>query len=342
MPNPAAHYGVKPVTPGTAGHAGALVCQITDGFVLGSEQRSEKDVRPFEELLTHLFPRADLFARSTVAQKLAKRRDLSRRIITMLLHDDVAVAEPLATHSPLLNEDDITMLIARNDKILRAALLKRGDLTLAQKQALVLNMPSLRQNVKPIGKPVIEIKRLVIDIPRNISVPQPAVAEIHVAAQVEEQAPIVLPPPVVTHYAAPPQLMQSMIRAAVLRRTQDMAAIIAKEINLSPVITQALLKDESGEALIAACHHLNIPEDESVQVATLLYPALTRTREQLTGLRKAYRTFSPQATARIVDAWRALPQNRTQHETVHAGGTVQHTATPAPAQNAEEKIASNQ
>jgi uncharacterized protein (DUF2336 family) len=317
----------------------ALVCQITDGFLRGSETRKDKDVRPFEELLIHLFPRADLFTRSTVAQKLARRRDLPRRVIVLLLQDDAAVAEPLARHSALLLPEDITALVLRNDPILRSVLLKREDLSLLQKQALVLNISSLQPAVKPAALSAVESKPLIINIPREI----PAAAEIYGAAEIETPAPIMLPQPAPQH-AAPPQLMQGLVRAAVLRRLDDLAQLIAKEINLSPVITQALLKDESGEALIAACHHLNIPEDASVQVATLLYPALSSTREQLTNLRATYRAFSPQATGRIVEAWRALPQNlNPQHATVYASVAEQHgAATPAPSQAPEEKIASNQ
>jgi hypothetical protein len=221
--------------------------------------------------------------------------------------------------------------------------LKRDDLSLLQKQALVLNIPSLKPVIKPMAKPATELKPLVISIPREVPA-QHLAAEIQIAASIDTPAPILLPEPALPQQAASPQLMQALVRAAVLRRTHDIAALIAKETNLSPLITQTLLKDESGEALIAACHHLNIPEDASMQIATLLYPALSRTREQLTGLRKAYRAFSPQATGRIVDAWRALPQNHgTQHQTVHAGITGQRAAaTPAPAPASGEKIASNQ
>jgi uncharacterized protein (DUF2336 family) len=339
MPNPAANNGEKPTNPAAQECTNVLICQITDGFLAGTEQRQPKDVRPFEELLTHLFPRADLFTRSTVSQKLAKRRDLPRRIVTLLLQDDVAIAEPLAMHSPLLLTEDVTMLIARNDPILCSALLKRDDLSLVQKQALVLNIPSLQPAVKAAAQPVAEIKPLIINIPREFPA-QSAAAEIRIAAQTE--APIILPP-AAPKPAASPQLMQNMVRAAVLRRSADLAVLIAKELDLSPVITQALLKDESGEALIAACHYLNIPEDASMQVATLLYPALSRTREQLVSLRKAYRAFGPQATGRIVEAWRTLPQNLSpQHETVHASTSkLPGTATPAPLPALGEKIASN-
>jgi uncharacterized protein (DUF2336 family) len=336
MPNPAKNHGEKP-------GAASLVCQITDGFLRGSESREPKDARPFEELLINLFPRADLFTRAAVSQKLAKRRDLPRRIVTLLLQDDVAVAEPLVTHSPLLSSEDINALILRNDPILRSALLKRDDLTLIQKQALILNIPSLQPAVKPVTKLAIEAKPLIINIPREFPAPV-AAEEIRVAAPVEEPVPIMLLPAAPPQHTASPQLMQAMVRAAVLRRSEELSLLIAKEINLSPIITEALLKDESGEALIAACHHLNVPEDASVQVATLLYPALSRTREQLTNLRATYRAFSPRATARIVDAWRALPQNRvSQHETVHAGANAERSApAAAPARAPEEKIASNQ
>lgn len=337
MPNPAMHNGEKTTA---QERTNALVCQITDGFLRGPETRKDKDVRPFEELLTHLFPRADLFTRAAVAHKLASRRDLPRRVTMMLLQDDVAVAEPLATHSSILLPEDITALIARNDQILRNVLLKRDDLGLVQKQALILNIPSL-QPAKPAAKSVAETKPLIINIPREI--PALAAADIQIAAEAEVPVSIMLPP-AASQRTASPQLMQGLVRAAVLRRLEELALLIAKEIDLSPVIAQALLKDDSGEALIAACHHLNIPEDASVQVATLLYPALSRTREQLANLRTAYRAFSPQATERIVEAWRALPQNlKPQHATVHADINQQRAAaTPAPAPAPEEKIASNQ
>jgi hypothetical protein len=134
-----------------------------------------------------------------------------------------------------------------------------------------------------------------------------------------------------------------MVRLAVLRKTQDLAELIAKETNLSPLITLGLLKDESGEALIAASHYLGLPEDASVQIATLLYPALTHTRQQIAALRQLYRSFNSQATKRIVEAWRALPYARAaQHETVHAASAEPGAQISATISTPQNKYASNQ
>jgi uncharacterized protein (DUF2336 family) len=342
MPNPIETYGQKLASLNAQERANTLVSQITDGFLRGGEAaRKEADTRPFEELLTHLLPRADLFTRSITAQKLAKRRDLPRRVLALFLQDDAAVVEPLIMHSKALLPEDIDTLIARHDPILRLALLKRDDLSLRQKQALALNIPSLQPQRKAEERPAADEKPLIIDIPRFLSPAQPAEAQ---AAKAETPEPILLAQPAPAPETAAPHLVQSMVRAAVLRRSEELAALIAKEINLSPIVTQALLKDDSGEALIAACHYLRVPEDASMQIATLLYPAITRTQQQLVDLRKTYRAFTPQATQKIAEAWRTLPYNRAQkHAGVHAGTASQQIPpAPAPIQPQGEKRALNQ
>lgn len=325
-----------------------LVCQITDGFLRGNEERTGKDVRPFEELLANLLPRAGLFARNVVAQKLSPRRDVPRRILDLLLADDAAVVEPLIAHSPRLTADDLTQLINRRDPILRQSLFKREDLTLMQRQSLLLDMPvrkiaspatfspaTLQIAAKAAALPITAPQQLAIDIPQAAPSIQPAAGIIVKTPQQE----VVVRPSILPQNST--KLLQQIVRAAVLRRHEELAALVARETDLSPVIAEALLKDASGEALMATCHHIGVPEDASVQIATLLYPALARSRAQLTSLRKLYRHFTPQATTRIIAAWRALPQNRpATHETVHVSQSV--AAAPPHAEStslpAAEKI----
>lgn len=326
-----------------------LVCQITDGFLRGDEKREPKDTRPFEELLTNLLPRAGLFARNVVAQKLGSRADMPRRILEMMLEDDAAVVEPLIVHSQLLSEQDITKLINRRDPILRQAIFKRRDLTLMQRQSLLLDMPVRAKEIKPR---TLQVAAQAATLPMRQEEPikidmTPKVEAAPVSAEIQTQSPEVTAPEIAASEPTPQKqgtkLLQDLVRAAVLRRHEELASLIAAETNLSSVITQALLKDVSGEALMAVCHHISVAEDAAVQIATLLYPALLRTREQLTALRQLYRHFTPQATERIISAWRALPHNATPvHETVHVGETTEaKTAARAPVTH-QHKIASNQ
>jgi uncharacterized protein (DUF2336 family) len=367
MPNPIANHGENPMPSYEQDRINTLVCQITDGFVRGDESRNDKDVRPFEELLTHLLPQACLFTRAVVSQKLAKRRDVPRSVIDRLLSDDAAVVEPLIMHSPLLTAQDISATIERKDPVLRLALLGRADLTLAQRQSLLLNISSQETTSQLKTHPAKENieqdeskaaitpnKPLIIDIPQHtFTIREKAEnKEIRFAARPPKNPMLLAPAPIaaprITARSAPilsamTALTQAMVRSAVLRRTQDIAALIAKEASLSPFIALALLKDESGEALMAVSHHLGLPEDASIQIASLLYPVLTRTREKITALRHIYRSFTPEATKRIVEAWRALPHSSaTQHKTVHATSAEQIAPTSPSISQAETKRASNQ
>ncbi len=336
MLNPILNDVIGPQGHDAQERANSLVCQITDGFLRGEETRDHNEVRPFEELLSQLLPRADLFTRAVVSHKLSQRRDLPRRIVDMMVRDDAAVAEPLVIHSNLLTTNDLSQLIERDDPILRLSLLKREDLTLAQRQALLLDIPLRRPlTLAELEPPEADTQRLIISIPRQ----QAASALV---AKPQHDAPIVFSKPieVLPHAKA---LMQNMIRAAVLRRPQDLGAIIAHELDIEPVIAQALLKDESGEALIATCRHLHISEDASVQVATLLYPALLRTGDGMRNLRRIYRAFTDESTLRIVTAWRALSHSkRQQHEPVHAPARDYRDTPATPATAPAHKQASNQ
>lgn len=337
-----------------------LVCQITDGFLRGDEQRADRDVRPFEELLTHLLPRSDVFTKCVVAQKLAKRSDVPRSVIDMLLNDEAPICEPLVFHSRLLKENDIDILINRHDPVLRSALLSRDDLNPTQRQSLLLN-PSVEKThgahassgeqiqisipvmaAQPNKNARMQMQKLLSVIkPLMVAIPESAETVLDQAELIIQEQPTPMPQPVIS--ARIKTILPQLVRAAVLRRQEELGSLIASEIDISPVIAQALLKDATGEALITACRHIEVPEDASIQIATLLYPGLTQSREQLISLRALYRHLTPKATQRIANAWRTL-QSQTSHETVHSPAkTVSFTpASPATQIPAKRQEASNQ
>ena len=340
-----------------------LVCQITDGFLRGDEKRAASDVKPFEELLGNLLPQSDVFTRCVVAQKLAKRSDVPRSIISMLLEDEGSICEPLVFHSSLLNEQDILTLMARRDPILRSALLAREDLTLQQRQALLLNLPLTASAAKadalsPMQELLARIKPLMVAMPDvetdaeaektaqpiYIELPklraQAPASFVKSAVSTAPQQPILIniphSTPQATALKAVPKsstLLPQLVRAAVLRQNDELAAIFASELDISAIITKALLKDITGEALVTACVHIGVPEDATLQIATLLYPNLTKSSERLFALRSLYRHFTPETTTRIVEAWDALPVSVQQkHKTVHA--IIEPRQQPAQADKA--------
>ena len=336
-----------------------LVCQITDGFLRGDEKRAVSDVKPFEELLGNLLPQSDVFTRCVVAQKLAKRSDVPRSILSALLNDESSICEPLVFHSSLLSAQDITSLMERRDPILRSALLARADLSLAQRQALMLNIPIAPAQPKidalsPMHELLARIKPLMVAMPDTeteaeaekpappiyIELPrlraQTPASFVKTATSTAPQQPILIDiprsalPQIAATHPTPKSstLLPQLVRAAVLRQNDELAAIFASELEISAVITKALLKDITGEALITACVHIGVPEDATLQIATLLYPNLTKSGERLFALRSLYRHFVPETTKRIVEAWGALPVSVQQkHQSVHSTAEPRQHAT---------------
>ena len=71
--------------------------------ILARERRPQERV-PFDDILQKVFDELP-FARQELAERLAARADAPRRVVAKLAADTIAVAAPMLTHSPVLQDD---------------------------------------------------------------------------------------------------------------------------------------------------------------------------------------------------------------------------------------------
>jgi uncharacterized protein (DUF2336 family) len=118
----------------------ALLRRVTDLFYDGVSDRNVSENELFEEIVLRVLQDVDLDGRAGLAQTIADRPNVSRRIVLTLAEDDIAVAACVLERSPVLDDPALVRLAgAGSDPHLQAisrrmtlseivtdALLKRG------------------------------------------------------------------------------------------------------------------------------------------------------------------------------------------------------------------------
>ena len=117
---------------------------------------SAPDWRPqervlFDDILQKVFDELP-FARQELAERLAARADAPRRVVVKLAADTIAVAAPVLTHSPVLQDDDLAPLAQEKSQDHLLAIAERSwlseriaDILVDRGDSLVLD--SIAENV---------------------------------------------------------------------------------------------------------------------------------------------------------------------------------------------------
>jgi uncharacterized protein (DUF2336 family) len=274
-----------------------LVRVLTDGFVRDERRRTVGETKQFEELMLHLLPQVDVFTRAVVAQKLATRDDAPRCIVELLAADEPTVSAPILARSPLLARETIARLTATGDASVRAAIAQRVDLS--PEDAARLAEKGVTATARDAARPTPEPSDPERDTP---AAPAPA-----------------------TNAA---DLARKMVRAAVLRRRDDLADLLAQALRKPPSLARAILDEDTGEALTAAIKMLDLGEDALAQLLILVNPSVAESYARVVALRERYRADTAETAAA------ALAQLAPRREVTTARRATEDREAAAPAEPA--------
>jgi uncharacterized protein (DUF2336 family) len=90
---------------------------------------SAADLDHASDIVLNLIRQADLDLREALAEKLAAQESIPSEVITFLAYDVISVARPVLLRSPVLNDIDLTLIIAAKGKDYWRSIAERSELS---------------------------------------------------------------------------------------------------------------------------------------------------------------------------------------------------------------------
>ncbi len=123
-----------------------LLRALTDLFFESRDGLTARECELFDEVVDKVLGEVEPLARQELAERLAPRRDAPRRVVVRLAGDTIAVAAPLLTGSPVLEDDDLAPLALEKSQDHLLAIARRTrlseditDILIARGDVLVLD-----------------------------------------------------------------------------------------------------------------------------------------------------------------------------------------------------------
>lgn len=320
-----------------------LVRVLADGFARDAGPRTREEVRQFAELMTHLLPQVDVFTRATVAQRIAARADAPLEVVGQLALDEEPVAELVVATAPRLPDDVLSRLAARAEGPTAQALVRRTDITEAQRRILagrgVIEAPSARRDAPAVAAPP------AAPSPAPAATPSPEAPRSRrppafldassegrrhlLAALAREAIPVHVTP-------APPDTVKALVRLAVLRRADAFANALSEILGVTPAFVARLAADRTGEGLVVAFKVMGLDETRFETLLAHAAPHLAEDMTTMMDLRALYGATSVEVAAIVLSVWRAEAP-RGAHAPVAAPARPESVAQKRPAQPQEAR-----
>jgi hypothetical protein len=114
-----------------------LMRNVSTLFAIASENCTHEQIDIYDSVLSRLADMVEVEARSFAARKLAPLRRAPHGIVMKLSTDDIAVAAPLLSQSPVLTDGDLVAIADRNEMAYLEAIAERPVLSDRVTDALV-------------------------------------------------------------------------------------------------------------------------------------------------------------------------------------------------------------
>lgn len=103
-----------------------LLRALTDVFFKSARDWRRQERVLFDDILERVLDEVEPLARQELAERLAARADAPRRVVVKLAGDIIAVAAPVLTYSPVLQDDDLAPLARGKSQDHLLAIAKRS------------------------------------------------------------------------------------------------------------------------------------------------------------------------------------------------------------------------
>ncbi len=114
-----------------------LLRNITDIFMEKPESYSEVEIGHFGDIMSAVAAQMETEVRKELAQRMSHVEQAPRTLITQLAQDEIAVAEPVLQHSPVLQDEDLIEIVRRHSQDHLLAITGRRSLSVSVGDALV-------------------------------------------------------------------------------------------------------------------------------------------------------------------------------------------------------------
>ena len=115
----------------------ALLRAVTDLFFVNAGGYSDTETVLFDDVLSRLAKDAEEHIRQELAERMSYSEHAPRGLITQLANDEVRVASPVLSHSPVLTDEDLVSIASNKDQAHMLAISMRQKLSEAVTDVLV-------------------------------------------------------------------------------------------------------------------------------------------------------------------------------------------------------------
>lgn len=275
----------------------ALLRVLTDLYVQEPEHPPDARAR-YAELATRLLDSADLATRAGVALRLARYPGTPAAVAGKLARDEIAVADPVLRHSPVLSAAELHAILDRCGIAHAIAIAARTELPQSVAERLRETGQRREESVATIEKTAALTATLARRYLRGDSDERrlilSAIAGCPPSAREESLRRLGR------------GFNEQLERAALRHRLQEFAVLLQRQAGIPYSITELAVADASGEPLVLLCRALGMPFAVASRILLFLNPAVGASAQQVFNLAAHFEEIDAAAARRIAGAWPTL------------------------------------
>ena len=169
-----------------------LLRAVTDLFFVRSGQYSATEKELFDDVLSKLAREAEKHIRQELSSRMASNAEAPRNLVRQLAGDEVEVATPVLTHSPILTDDDLVeiarengqghmLAISRRERLsenVTDVLVERGDQHVARSVASNKGAAFSQNGYQTLVSRAAEDEELQSNLSERVDLPQDIMADL--------------------------------------------------------------------------------------------------------------------------------------------------------------------
>jgi len=267
-----------------------LVRVLTDLYV-SKPQHSREEERQYTALALRLLDEVDVSTRYGVAQRLSSYTRTPAEIVRRLVHDVIAVAEPILRQSHALS---------------RAELLEIAQQVSAAHVAVLNDSESATQPVEPgtvTPSSALFVGKTAAASELNALFFSADAADRRLILLNLEFAPLKPADPVAPALAI--ETVRKLETAALTRSFEEFTRGLMRALAIWHEQARQIIDDASGEAIVVAAKAITIPADALQRILLCLNPAISQSVQRIYDLTELYEELKPEAALRMVAIWQA-------------------------------------
>lgn len=291
---------------------------------------SAAEQQRFAGLAIRLLGVVDPATARRVVSELSTAPELPYTLALHLARGPIALAAPVLRFSPVLDDVTLMALLDTTSPAHAAAMSARREVSslLAKKLASVLHEARGTSSAgeRPAGTDALPADvapgaRTGAGLPFHATPAGFSAATARQRAELFDQLALLPALPMGARLPRAADAMVGKLELAAMRHQPDvLATLLAKMLGVQAETAAALLRDESGEALVVAGRALGMAFDSVGRLILLVHPALGRSVTRVFGLAELFEHLGEMSAQHLVAAWRGGPWN--------AGARRAQTARP--------------